>query len=324
MEVYVGKQNEGPHQMDTSPAAVVKRLCSAIVGTGRNITMDNWFMSYSLVEDLLKEKLTAVGTMRKNKRQIPAAFIETKHRELNSSLFGYQKNMTLVSYVPKKNKNVILLSSMHHDGSIVSTGQREKPEIVVFYNKTKSGVDRADQLAQCYNTARKSQRWPLAIFFHLLNVSVINACVIHQHNSGESGKRKNFIKNIAFELLQPYLRSRLDCKSLTEKLRLQIDAHLPGPSTTQDTGIEIKKKRCKFCPRKEDRKTKTVCSECASHICSFHSTILYHPRVNPDTIICDFETALIPAIRGYFPNTRVQGCYFHFYQVVHRKVGELG
>ncbi|KRZ03623.1 PiggyBac transposable element-derived protein 4 [Trichinella zimbabwensis] len=41
MEVYVGKQNEGPHQMDTSPAAVVKRLCSAIVGSGRNITMDN-------------------------------------------------------------------------------------------------------------------------------------------------------------------------------------------------------------------------------------------------------------------------------------------
>ncbi|KRX71861.1 PiggyBac transposable element-derived protein 4 [Trichinella sp. T6] len=217
MEVYVGKQNEGPHQMDTSPAAVVKRLCSAIVGTGRNITMDNWFMSYSLVEDLLKEKLTAVGTMRKNKRQIPAAFIDTKHREQNSSLFGYQKNMTLVSYVPKKNKNVILLSSMHHDGSIVSIGQREKPEIVLFYNKTKSGVDHADQLAQCYNTARKSRRWPLAIFFHLLNVSVINASVIHQHNTGESGKRKNFIKNIAFELLQPYLRSRLECKTLTKK-----------------------------------------------------------------------------------------------------------
>ncbi|KRY50954.1 hypothetical protein T03_2785 [Trichinella britovi] len=42
--------------------------------------------------------------------------------------------------------------------------------------------------------------------------------------------------------------------------------------------------------------------------------------LNPDTIICDFETALIPAIRGYFPNTRVQGCYFHFCQAVHRKV----
>ncbi|KRZ82058.1 hypothetical protein T08_10301, partial [Trichinella sp. T8] len=29
-------------------------------------------------------------------------------------------------------------------------------------------------------------------------------------------------------------------------------------------------------------------------------------------------------IQGYFPNTRVQGCYFHFCQAVHRKVGELG
>ncbi|KRY31620.1 hypothetical protein T03_16849, partial [Trichinella britovi] len=46
--------------------------------------------------------------------------------------------------------------------------------------------------------------------------------------------------------------------------------------------------------------------------------------LNPETIICDFETALIPAIRGCFPNTRVQGCYFYFYQAVHRKVGELG
>ncbi|KRX80019.1 hypothetical protein T06_10816 [Trichinella sp. T6] len=46
--------------------------------------------------------------------------------------------------------------------------------------------------------------------------------------------------------------------------------------------------------------------------------------LNPYTIICDFETALIPAIRGYFPNTRVQGCYFYFCQAVHRKVGELG
>ncbi|KRY26610.1 Retrovirus-related Pol polyprotein from type-2 retrotransposable element R2DM, partial [Trichinella spiralis] len=47
-------------------------------------------------------------------------------------------------------------------------------------------------------------------------------------------------------------------------------------------------------------------------------------NLNPETIICDFETALIPVIQGYFPNTRVQGCYFHFYQAVHRKVGELG
>ncbi|KRZ75678.1 hypothetical protein T10_493 [Trichinella papuae] len=40
--------------------------------------------------------------------------------------------------------------------------------------------------------------------------------------------------------------------------------------------------------------------------------------------VCDFETALIPAIQSNFPNTRVQGCFFHFCQAVLRQVGRLG
>ncbi|KRY22645.1 hypothetical protein T12_8146 [Trichinella patagoniensis] len=47
-------------------------------------------------------------------------------------------------------------------------------------------------------------------------------------------------------------------------------------------------------------------------------------NLNPQAIICELETALIPTIQGYFLNTRVQGCYFHFCQAVHRKVSELG
>ncbi|KRY01431.1 hypothetical protein T4E_6442 [Trichinella pseudospiralis] len=99
--------------------------------------------------------------------------------------------MTLVSYVPKKVKN------------------------------SRRGVDHVDQLAQCNNTAPKSRRWPLAIFFHLLNISMINASVIHQLNS-------------AFELLQPYLQSSLECKSLTKKLQLQNETQLPNPGLHQN------------------------------------------------------------------------------------------
>ncbi|KRY29052.1 hypothetical protein T01_8756 [Trichinella spiralis] len=32
--------------------------------------------------------------------------------------------------------------------------------------------------------------------------------------------------------------------------------------------------------------------------------------------VCDFEIDLIPVIQGNFPNTRVQGCFFHFCQAV--------
>ncbi|KRX32289.1 hypothetical protein T05_1250, partial [Trichinella murrelli] len=55
-----------------------------------------------------------------------------------------------------------------------------------------------------------------------------------------------------------------------------------------------------------------------------HKAAVLRVNLNPESIICDFEIALIPAIQGYFLNTRVQGSYFHFCQAVHRKVGELG
>ncbi|KRZ49156.1 hypothetical protein T02_11428 [Trichinella nativa] len=45
--------------------------------------------------------------------------------------------------------------------------------------------------------------------------------------------------------------------------------------------------------------------------------------LQPQTIICDFETALIPAVQGSFPGVHFQGCYFHFCQVVLRKVADL-
>ncbi|XP_003382032.1 conserved hypothetical protein [Trichinella spiralis] len=40
--------------------------------------------------------------------------------------------------------------------------------------------------------------------------------------------------------------------------------------------------------------------------------------------VCDFKTALIPAIQGSRPNTRVQGSFFYFCQAVLGQVGRLG
>ena len=37
---------------------------------------------------------------------------------------------------------------------------------------------------------------------------------------------------------------------------------------------------------------------------------------NPETVISDFESGLIPAIRLQFPNTLHHGCYFHHTQAL--------
>jgi hypothetical protein len=66
LEIYAGKQPDGPFSIDNSASEVVKRLVSPISKTGRNITADNWFASISLAEELLKNhNLTLVATIKK-------------------------------------------------------------------------------------------------------------------------------------------------------------------------------------------------------------------------------------------------------------------
>ena len=72
--------------------------------------------TYPVIRNLLDEhKLTAVGTLRKNKREISLKFLDVKKKDRRSSMFGFSNKITLVSYVPdsKKRKNIVFFSSMH-------------------------------------------------------------------------------------------------------------------------------------------------------------------------------------------------------------------
>ena len=89
---------------------------------------------------MLEKRITLLGTMKKNKREIPPEFLPTKARQPGESMFGFQKDkVLLVSFVPKRNKAVILVSSMHD--SAVMDEATKKPEIILDYNMTKGGVD---------------------------------------------------------------------------------------------------------------------------------------------------------------------------------------
>nr|CAH7730726.1 unnamed protein product [Callosobruchus chinensis] len=98
MEPYVGKQPEGPYCLGNSAQEIVLRLVQPIEGTNRNITGDNWFTISPLASSLKVKKLTYVGTVRKNKREIPPEFLPRKDRQEKSSIFGFQEDATLVSY----------------------------------------------------------------------------------------------------------------------------------------------------------------------------------------------------------------------------------
>ena len=71
-------------------------------------------------------------------------------------MFGFQKDKVLVSFVPKWNKAVILVSSMHDSG--VMDEATKKPEIILDYNMTKGGVDTCDKMCALYSVSRVTRR----------------------------------------------------------------------------------------------------------------------------------------------------------------------
>jgi hypothetical protein len=103
IKIYAGRQPEGPCQLINSPADIVERIISPTSGSGRNVTVDNWFTSVPLSMKLLKDhNLTILETIGKNKKEIPPQLVQTRNKAVNTNIFCFRKLMTMVSYVPKK------------------------------------------------------------------------------------------------------------------------------------------------------------------------------------------------------------------------------
>lgn len=273
LETYLGNQPEGPFRQSNSASDVVMRLVEPIKGSHRNITTDNWFTSYPLAKNLLSNGITIVGTLRKNKTEIPKEFQPNKVRQPGSSLFGFQNDVTLVSYCSKKKQAVLVLSTLHHDDNIdVESGDLMKPEIITFYNRTKIGVDLVDQLIQNYDVSRSTRRWPLVVFFNLLNISAINALIIFKLNQKKSIKRNKFLEDLAWDLIKPQIEFRSKIQQIPIELRRRA-CILLGQTLNDDSTLrkpESTKGRCYSCGRQRDKTTRKWCEKCGKWICNEH------------------------------------------------------
>lgn len=270
LEVYCGKQPKGPYDVSNCPHDVVMRLVKPSTGENRNLTTDNWYTSHELGQDLLMEKITLLGTMRKNKREIPIEFLPSKNSVPETSLFGFQPETTLVSYVPKPNKAVVLLSTMHDSDDI--DPETKKPLMVLDYNDTKGSVDVVDKMCATSSVSRITRRWPLALFFVFLNIAGINAQILYFAVKSESFRRRIFLKNLAFGLMKPLLMERAtlsiylpkDIKLFLQKFRPVTDNDKDNNKVPSKTA---KKGRCFLCPNSN---TTVKCNNCLRFVCKKH------------------------------------------------------
>lgn len=168
-------------------------------------------------------------------------------------------------------------------------GRKKKTEIITYYNKHKIGVDMVDKMCSGYNVQRGTRRWPMVIFFTMLNVSGINSQIIYLGNGNEVPPRRVFLQELGSELIRDQLIRRSSLTHLPRTITLRISEILPKyqistPSSTKlAVADESKRKRCHPCwENKFTRLTKYTCKECGQYLCLQHCGIVCPEGCNID------------------------------------------
>lgn len=302
---YAGKPNniipesEYVTGTDNYTKYLVKGLRRSVDIRGRNISMGCFFTSMEVSRWLQEKGLTVVGTLKSNRQGIPEAIKSVTERDDLSVKYAYCDDIKslLVSYVVKKKrgwKNVLVLSSMHRSVSITKDACG-KPDVIVFYDHTKSGVDVMDQIAGCFSTRFKSHRWTMNVLSYVLDTVRTNMNTLWNEIHPEKKEKMSsydFLWELGQSLIKPHIEYRYQnrvgiqttiVKAMKEFLGINDTDMVPQVRTPD-------RKRCHFCLQviqgagSKDKKNKLAkvkwqCQEanCGKSVCQNHFIVYCNP-----------------------------------------------
>lgn len=186
--------------------------------------------------------ITVTGTIRKDKREISAE-MKVSNRDPPGTKFCFSSNeITLLSHTPKKNKFVLLASTYSHSTKI----ENGKPEIIRHYNATKGGTDCFDMLCHAYTVSRKTNRWPMRVFYGMLDQAAVNARILMQCKLQKDGINKRItahecLRELSLALVRSQLEKRLLVPTIRSSLKQGIIAILKKDPPSGSVNAERQK-----------------------------------------------------------------------------------
>ena len=260
---------------------IVMQLCGPYFNSGRNITCDRYFSSIPLAQQLFDNGLTFLGTLNKSKAEIPQQFI-SRNLPLHSTLFAYHDRMQLSSYMATQTKFVLLLST-YHSNNHINEDVANKPDSIVDYNLTKCGVDLIDQMVNTFSTRRKTRRWPMTIFFNILDLCALNGYFTWRlrnpnwNSSDKSQRRTLYLKELSLSLMNEWMVNRTEDnpkganQPKVKRARMSVlgDANV----NILNNPVQDLQGRCNLCGPLR-RRVKSVCNRCHNFSCKIHSVTI--------------------------------------------------
>ncbi|GFW21214.1 piggyBac transposable element-derived protein 4 [Trichonephila clavipes] len=237
---------------------VVLTLMKPLLNKGYCVTLDNYYSSPILTDPLVKYKTDSYGMISLNRKEVPSYVKSKKLKRGETIAFRCGKALILKW---KDKKDVSLISNIHNSEMIAVRSSREeklKPKIVVDYNDTMGGVDRADQNLACY-------LWHLSPWkmWEKFRLDLVNEMVIKYHSESMGSKRG-----------RPLLKTPL---RLTERHFVKF---IPP---TEKKAKPVRK--CFICCRKRDsdgkklrKETRYYCEKCDVGLCAVPCFEKFHTQ----------------------------------------------
>ena len=192
--IYIGRaagQTIGEHGLGYD---VVMRLMAPYFGKGYHLFVDNFYSSLTLFKHLYDQGVAATGTILPTRRSFPPALKNSqewaKGRERGSMRWVRDSPCLVLQWVDNKVVSMITtVGNANEQGQVtrrVRTDGRwgemlvRQPQIFKTYNMKMNAVDRSDQIISAFSTRRKCVRWWKTLFFHLIDIAVVNSFILFQ------------------------------------------------------------------------------------------------------------------------------------------------
>jgi hypothetical protein len=283
MSVYLGKQKKNADKGITPTHGTVLELVRKVEGVGHKIFMDNYFTSPNLFNDLHSRKINACGTVRHNRKGMPSNFspkdLKMKKGDIVSRVKG-----TLRAVCWKDKRDVYVLSNMHLppvEGNFKAEGRAIKPAIIEEYNTHMGYVDLSDRMANSYNICRRTWKWTKKLFFHLMDLTILNAYILNK-SCGSTTTHLKFREQLVRDLIVLSREGNTGARvtprgrpSLLDNqiLRLEVkhSSHWPEKG---------RQRRCRLCQLNNKKTSKSLyfCPKCDCGLCIVPCFAAWHTK----------------------------------------------
>ena len=131
--------------------------------------------------------------------------LKPKTLRLNRGDIRVRTKGDLTAVVWRDKRDVCLLTNIHdpstegnyHD----EHGNAIKPAIVADYNRHMGHVDNADRMVNSYTATRQTWKWTKKLFFHLLDLAIVNSYILFSSCGGKKISHTDFRLALIREML---------------------------------------------------------------------------------------------------------------------------